>query len=1626
MTISGTIEQAPTDGYYFTDVKGGDIIFRSFGSNSFSFGSGSNTLSCFRVNSNTVTMWANNIGFGTSNPQALFHMYNATSSPSFLLDGGGVSGRGSIRMINSSTGNYIQSGAQFSNDSKADIVFTSMMGTTEWMRIKASTGNVGIGTISPQYGLHVPSTSYFGSVTSPIMNTSNISTSSCNLNIGCDASTTAVNIACGSNSQIVNIGTSSAGTTINIGGVGDTVNIVGTTNFVQTTELQISDRLITLNKGGIASSGNGAGFEIEENNAISAYVKTSTDRNSFLFKAPNSTSDLIMNLASGGLNFNNGGLVMTSSCNIGIGTSSPVSKLDVSGDITTRGSMWCYTSDANLGVQVFANNQDGVSSNIYQGGLQSWNGIGMKCKYDSNTRHMFDTRTGNFWATGSVGIGTTSPSTKLHVNATGTTTYIRASGDVNQQQGLEFYDTAQRWVMYKPASSVDLRFFDGITDRITFKNGGNVGIGTITPTQTLDVNGTIAVRNGNTTGVTNNQLLLSYVNSDNYKHAIKTRHNANNGVDNAIDFYIWQASQSATDTGNKQVLSITNAGVGIGTSNPAFLLDVKGSLNASNIYVNGAALSPLPTFFTQANLGNYTGSNVGIGTSNFAAKLHITGGGSFVNELLRLEAVSGSNAAYMSYTNGSSYSFIGVDGLGLNDWNRGSLTLVTMCNNPIVFGTNNSQRMILDQNGNLGIGASTPSSKVHVVSGTNNGILIDGSSNNNIALKCTSSGQGWGSGVVLENTTATIGRTFGMYSGSDGKYHISDVTRSLDIFVSDSNGNVGIGTTSPSYKLDVNGDIHVPNNNAFVSGTNTGLIRLSAVGNTSYIQSGLSNATSSAAPLVFGTIGNSTEWGRFDNTGNFGLGTNAPGQKLDVIGNAQFGASTNNKVGMTDFEIKMFGTGIKHYSLYNSNSVFSIRDTSASIPFGTIGTTVFAISNLNVGIGTTTPGCKLDVNGTANALSLSAIASETNTNGSNAALMLRNTSSTNSWYIRAGGSNTSTPNGGLSIGDNSAYRFIIDASGNVGIGVTPAYKLDVNGGMRISFGNQLRLDGTASATATTVLSVGGYGEVSIDAPNVGGGRFVIKDSGNVGVGTASPAYKLDVLGDIRTSNLIFSGNITGNGSNLTNLNMGSAASGILAVARGGTGSTSSTGTAGSANVLATSPSIVSPTLTGTTTAATINATILQQGGTALTTLFATSNHDAGAITTGTIPVVRGGTGVTTSTGTGSTVLSASPTLSGTISVSGSVTATNDMRAVNYIMTSGGDRAWWTFKDFATNTATGVWLVGPDVTGGTQRNWVGIKTNSGWGASERYLNFTGQHRVFTTFDYNDTMRGLIVSSIGKYRNLDHTITPGINETLPIVKLASTEDDISVFGVVSECPDGDSYRFDTGMVMSTYEKTHENDYPVHINALGEGAIWVSNVNGNLSNGDYITTSVIPGYGMKQNSGQLMNYTVAKITCDCDFDDNEYTVLEPQITTIDIEVTGDIYEDKTSTETITEDVYDNKRKCWIRQSKTVSRTERLPKLVTHNVYDIDGNIVGSKVETVQGTYTVTKNTFAKDSEGNILYVNKKDDSGNDIVSTKFDIRYLNINGEIITKQQYTTLQNSGNTVYKAAFVGCTYHSG
>ena len=176
-----------------------------------------------------------------------------------------------------------------------------------------------------------------------------------------------------------------------------------------------------------------------------------------------------------------------------------------------------------------------------------------------------------------------------------------------------------------------------------------------------------------------------------------------------------------------------------------------------------------------------------------------------------------------------------------------------------------------------------------------------------------------------------------------------------------------------------------------------------------------------------------------------------------------------------------------------------------------------------------------------------------------------------------------------------------------------------------------------------------------------------------------------------------------------------------------------------------------------------------------------------------------------------------------------------------------------------------------------------------------ITFTGQHRSVTEENIDLAVhKGLIVVSTGVYQNIDPDLDaskPSINESLPKVELSSKRNQKSAYGVLSDQEDSNEYQehgdgtrekyrtHSIGSFVTMFPKTEEEPDRLIINSLGEGGIWICNINGNLENGDYITTCEVPGHGMLQDDDLLHNSTVAKITQDCTFelDNPNYDCVE-----------------------------------------------------------------------------------------------------------------------------------------------------
>ena len=158
-------------------------------------------------------------------------------------------------------------------------------------------------------------------------------------------------------------------------------------------------------------------------------------------------------------------------------------------------------------------------------------------------------------------------------------------------------------------------------------------------------------------------------------------------------------------------------------------------------------------------------------------------------------------------------------------------------------------------------------------------------------------------------------------------------------------------------------------------------------------------------------------------------------------------------------------------------------------------------------------------------------------------------------------------------------------------------------------------------------------------------------------------------------------------------------------------------------------------------------------------------------------------------------------------------------------------------------------------------------------SSSAINFTGQHRCMPNFKYTEDKVGLIVEATGRYMNF---IKEGeecsqiscitINDSLPIVEICTEEKSKKVFGVISSEEEKDR-NFQQGVFVSFFDKV-EQDKRLYINGVGEGAMWVCDKNGTLENGDWVCSAGVAGYGMRQDEEYLANWTVAKITMDCDF--------------------------------------------------------------------------------------------------------------------------------------------------------------
>lgn len=142
-----------------------------------------------------------------------------------------------------------------------------------------NTNLVGISSIDHLTTLNLGSTT---------ANTINLGTATTTqtVNIGTGTGTTTINVGAHGDTINIGVGASPNVTTINLGSSGDTVNIAGTLTYVNTTNLEVTDKTIIINKGGTTASAGNSGISVEENGTLTSSLSINANRDSWVLKAP--------------------------------------------------------------------------------------------------------------------------------------------------------------------------------------------------------------------------------------------------------------------------------------------------------------------------------------------------------------------------------------------------------------------------------------------------------------------------------------------------------------------------------------------------------------------------------------------------------------------------------------------------------------------------------------------------------------------------------------------------------------------------------------------------------------------------------------------------------------------------------------------------------------------------------------------------------------------------------------------------------------------------------------------------------------------------------------------------------------------------------------------------------------------------------------------------------------------------------------------------------------------------------------------------------------------------------------------------------------------------------------------
>lgn len=774
---------------------------------------------------------------------------------------------------------------------------------------------------------------------------------------------------------------------------------------------------------------------------------------------------------------------------VGIGTTAPLRKLN----IASGSMMVSRVAGRKDGVEVFADGQAGNAGgqilfreddNNDWGFRMGFNGGNATNSFNwpantfNITRHNNNTtgvpvltipRTNDF-----VGIGTTAPTDRLHVNGS-----IRMT-DGNEQAGYVAVSDANGKMTWTAPNSIDSDWIINGNDQYSAVSG-NVGIGTVAPVAKLNL--LEADESTSLSSFTQSlddagMLITSDYTNGAYTPGIFWNTTNDNSTKPKAGIFMQE-----TSSGSKLLFGTSNA-YATGLTNTSLVLDQKGNIgigtatteaklhvydvadgeqtgikisqagNNSLIYhdSNNSLILRKQSETNQLALGS--NGNVGVGTATPSSKLHVNGSIKMVdgNQAIGYIPVSDANGK-MTWTDPNSIS-TGDDG----DWT--------------VSGNDQYSTV----SGNVGIGTTTPLRKLNIASGSMMISSVVGRKDGVEVIADGTAGNSGGQVLFRETDNDDWGFRLGFNGGnSTNSYnwpantfnisrHDNNTTGMPVLTIPRTHDYVGIGTTNPTNRLHVHtGNIAITNPGGSPDGSSITLTspNTNDVGMRIELGDGSGGVeqlwsmrvSSSNKDLQFASAGDPKMV--IDEGGNVGIGGLNPVRPLNVVGHILSSPS--------DGVIR----GIEIIPLAQANSG---------------GRIFFREAETNAG------GFSVGYNGSSNGAVLN-------------------------WPENS--FNISRHNGG---NNGTICLSIQREEGNIGIGVTGAQeRLHVGGSIRMVDGNQAAgyipvsdASGTMTWTDPSTIGLGNDDDWTVSGNNQYSGV-----SGNVGIGTANPNEKLEVNGAIR-------------------------------------------------------------------------------------------------------------------------------------------------------------------------------------------------------------------------------------------------------------------------------------------------------------------------------------------------------------------------------------------------------------------------------------------------------------------------------------------------------------------------------